>query len=78
MGTTDNTEAVKLIGYKLTRPDCGGWMFLGTDPAEVGKAVRDELEMNEGLPADECGQVVIEAFEITQEEIDNMPDFPGW
>jgi len=53
-------------------------MFLGTDPDEVGKALGHELESNEGLPADECGQVVIEAFEITQDEIDAMPEFQGW
>ena len=68
----------KLIGYKLTRPDCPGWMFLGVKPKDVGEALGRELEGNEGLSAEECGEVVIEAFEITQDEIDNMPEFQGW
>ena len=78
MGTTDNPEAVKLVGYKITRPDCGGWMFAGTTAAEVAKTLKNETEMSDDLPADEFGGIHIEAFETTQEEIDNMPEFPGW
>ena len=71
------TEKTNLVGYKLTRPKCGGWMFLGVTPSEVGEQLATQLE-NEGLLTDGCGHIVIEAFEITQDEIDNMPEFPGW
>lgn len=67
-----------MIGYKMTRPDCGGWMFLGTTPEEVGKSIQSEIESNEGLDIEECGLLEIEAFEISQDAIDAMPDFPGW
>ncbi len=30
------------------------------------------------LPADEFGGIHMEAFETTQDEIDNMPEFSGW
>lgn len=68
----------KLVGYRLTREDCGGWLFLGTTPQEVANSLRSEIETNEGLPADECSLMRIEPFEITQDEIDKMPEFPGW
>lgn len=74
-----NAEVVKVVGYKLTRPESGNtWMFAGTTPEEVAKTVACEIENNEGLSPDECGRIVIEAYETTQAEIDNMPEFPGW
>ena len=53
-------------------------MFAGTTAAEVAKTLKNEMEMSDDLPADEFGGIHIEAFETTQEEIDNMPEFPGW
>ncbi len=67
-----------MVAYKLSRPDCGGWMFAGTTPEEVAECVKNELDMHEGLPADECGEIAIEAYETTQEEIDALPEFEGW
>lgn len=66
----------KLIGYKLSRPNCPGWMFIGTTPQEVGEAIKNEL-LDTGFPDNE-GSIVIEPFEITQKEIDEMPEFQGW
>jgi hypothetical protein len=68
----------KMIGYKLINSECPGWMFLGTDLNEVGNAIVSELQNNEGLSVEECAKLTIEAFEITQEEIDKMPEFQGW
>ncbi len=67
-----------MTGYKLYRADCSGWLFCGTTPKEVGDAVKNEIEGDGGLPCDECDQILIRPFEITQEEIDNMPEFEGW
>lgn len=68
----------KLIGYKLTRPNCGGWLFLGTDPAQIGDAIRYELESERDFPIEDREQFTIHPMEITQEEIDTMPEFEGW
>ena len=68
----------KLIGYKMTRPSCPGWMFLGVSPDEVANAIRYELERQEGMSAEECGDLEIRPFETTQSEIDSMPEFQGW
>jgi len=78
MGTTDNPAGTKVVGYKITRPDCGGWMFAGTTAAEVAETLKNELDMNEGLSADECGQIVVEAYETTLEDIESLPEFEGW
>lgn len=67
-----------MVGYKLSLASCPGWMYLGTEPQEVADALRNELESNEGLSVDEIEEMTIEAFEITQEEIDKMPEFQGW
>lgn len=68
-----------MLGYKLMRPSTGTrtWMFCGTTVDEVINTLRSELEsdMEEGNdPTD----IHLIPFEITQEEIDNMPEFPGW
>lgn len=66
-------------GYKLKRPAVSnGWIFIGTTHEEVASAIVSEIEMQKGMSVDECDDIVIEAFEITQQEIDDMPEFPGW
>ena len=68
-----------MIGYKLSRPCCDGtWIFCGTTPKEVGRAVENEIRAHEGLSAEECEKLVIEAAEFTQLDIDEMPEFEGW
>lgn len=68
----------KLVGYKLTYPDKNGWLFLGTTPKSVAMELKEELDRNEGLTAEECGTILITPFEITQKEIDEMDEFDGW
>ena len=67
----------KLVGYKLRREDCGGWMFMGTTPQEVANTLRSEIEADGGIMI-ACSVMRIEPCEVTQEEIDNMPEFEGW
>ena len=67
-----------MVAYKLTRPDCGGWMHAGVTPAEVACCIENELKAHEGMTADECGTIVIEPYETIQDEIDALPEFQGW
>ncbi len=67
-----------MTGYKLTRSGPSGWIFCGTTPTEVAYVLKHELDSDEGLPADERCVITLTPFEITQEEIDNMPEFQGW
>ena len=54
-------------------------MFPGTTPDEVADAIREEISNHAGLDADECGEIHITAIEMTQEEIDKIPEeFSGW
>ena len=55
-----------MIGYKLTRSEA------------VAECVKTEIESGEGLSLDELSTLKIEPFEISQQEIDDMPEFPGW
>ena len=71
-------DAVKIVGYKLTRGTCPKWCFAGTSPHDVAAVLKDELDSHEGLSAEECDQIVIEAYETTQDEIDALCDFEGW
>ena len=67
-----------MIAYKLMREDCGGtWMYCGTDVQGVLNVLKTELE-SDMMEGNERSTIIIEPFEITQEEIDNMPEFPGW
>jgi len=68
----------KIVAYKLTRPECSGWLFAGVTPSEVVETLMNELEMHDGLSSEECGQIVIEAYETTRQEIDNLPEHEGW
>ena len=68
-----------MIGHKLKREDCGGtWVFCGTTPQEVAVALKNELDSEDGLSVDERSTIILEPFEITQDEIENMPEFEGW
>ena len=77
---TINNEATmdnKITAVKITRPDCGGWMFAGTTPEEVIGVVKSEIEANLSEEGN-LGDIHIEEFQITQKEIDEMGDFEGW
>lgn len=68
-----------MTGYKLTREDCGTWMFAGTTVQEVLNTLKTELECDFEEPNHNYRCTFqITPFEVTQEEIDNMPDFEGW
>lgn len=69
-----------MIGYWLTRSTCPGRCFAGTSASEVANAIRYEVEcdLGSGLPFDEIDIISVEAVEITQEQIDEMPEFQGW
>ncbi len=67
-----------VVGYKMTRANCSGWMFMGTTPQEVANCLCNELDMHAGLTAEECGEITIVGYETTQEAIDDLPDFQGW
>jgi hypothetical protein len=67
-----------MIGYILRRKLCGRWIFIGTTPEDVAIGVRNEIDSHEGLSLDECDVLIIEPREISQDEIDNMPEFDGW
>ena len=67
----------KLKGYWLTRENGCGKMFTGVNPDEVLNTLRVELECNfDGSCEHES--LTLEPCELTQEEIDNMPEFDGW
>lgn len=72
------SEVKKIIAYKMSRPDCPGFMHAGVTPEDVAWCLKNEIESQEGLTPDECGQIIIEAYETTQEEIDALPEFGGW
>lgn len=78
MGTTDNPEEEKFVGYILRRSDCPGGLFLGVKPEEVAGAFQSELENQDNLPAGEISIFTIEPVELTQTQIDDMPEFEGW
>jgi len=68
----------KITACKITRPDCSGWMFAGTTSAEVANTVQAEIESNLAEGAGSFGDIHIEEYRTTQEEIDYMPEFEGW
>ena len=68
----------KFVAYKVRRPDCSGWIYAGRMPGEVAEVIKNELDSHDGLSAEECGELHIEAYETTQEEVDALPEFPGW
>lgn len=71
-----STEPV--VGYKLTRSECPGYMFLGITPTEVADALQDELDSHEGLSAEECGEMTVVAYQTTRAQIQKLPEFGGW
>lgn len=68
----------KVIGYVMTLDGAGPFMFLGCTPEEVGASVTGEFRGHLGEALDGIGTYTIEAREFTRDEIDNMPEFPGW
>lgn len=70
-----------IVGFVMTIPELGGtWMYLGSTPKEVAHSIEAELEgyCHPQLSADEIDKMVIEARKFTPDEIENMPEFPGW
>lgn len=69
-----------MIGYFIERSDFPGRLFCGTSADEVVACLRTEIEsdLSEGLSADELSVFEIVPMEVTQEEIDKMPEFDGW
>ena len=68
----------KVVGYKIGRVGFSTWIFGGTTPSEVAAAIESEIDMNEGLPVDECDALTIEPYETTLDEINQLPEFEGW
>ena len=67
------------VVWKLRRPEAGsGWMVSGPTVQDVLDMLRDELEACSGLTPEECGTMVLEAVDMTEEEIEGLPEFPGW
>ena len=66
-----------MVGYRLTRDGVGPWMFCGTTIDEILGVLKVELE-EDAAPGNERSSLTLMPIEITQEEIDNMPEFPGW
>ena len=68
----------KLLGYKLNLSGFGQYMFAGVKIEEILDCVRNEIEGCEGLDVDERPVITLTPMEITEEEIENMPEFQGW
>lgn len=69
-----------MIGYWIERDDVGGRIFAGVTAEEVVATLKEELEndYDSGLPELELSVISLHPVEITQEEIDAMPEFQGW
>ncbi len=68
-----------VVTYWLKRPGLSDCLaYIGTTPEDVAAAVKAEIEADEGLRPDDIGSLVIEAREITQEEIEKLPEFESW
>ena len=67
-----------MIGYWLTREGHGGRVFLGTESKDISDYIKGEIDSDEGLSAEECEVLIVTPVEITQKEIDEMPEFEGW
>ena len=75
----DNTNSTEpVVGYWLSRSDCGGLLFAGVTPEDVATVVKNEIDANGGLLPDECGEIILTAVMTTQAEIDSLPEFSGW
>lgn len=67
-----------MIGYWLQRSGCPGKMFVGVTPKEIANCIECELGGEEEQIADARDAITLTPFEVTQEEIDAMPEFGGW
>jgi len=74
----NTTPEEKLVGFKLKTGYGSGWMFMGVTPDQVAETLKNELEGLTEYELEESGDFTIESFHITQKEIDEMPEFPGW
>jgi len=72
------SKGSRIAGFVLTIPDASSvWMYAGKTPEDALAALRTELMASEQTP-DAFGSIVIEMRWFTQEELDTMPEFPGW
>jgi hypothetical protein len=72
------SKSEPVVGYKLTRADCAGWLFAGITPEEVAKTVAYELDADQSLPPSFRGAIILTPLVTTQAEIDSLPEFEGW
>lgn len=83
---TDKQEQIEsgktIMGFVLTHdsPDSGPWMFLGTNLHESIQSLECELGgyIYEKTVPEDVPVMCIQAKWFTQDEIDSMPEFPGW
>ena len=64
------TNEKKIRVYRVTRPDYGGkdWCIFRS-----WNEIEDELKYGE--PED---QIIVAVLDLTEEELDNLPEFEGW
>ena len=67
-----------ITAYWLERQSCRGKCFAGITAKQVADTVRNEIEMEADLPADERDAIQVTAYETTALAILTLPDFEGW
>ena len=65
-------------GFKMTRPHSNAWMWLGSTLDEVTESIRAELDGDMDLNPDERESMWIRPGTVTEDELANMGEFPGW
>lgn len=63
-----NDKKVKV--FKVFRPDCGGQHWITRDWATI-----QDGEFEDGEPGD---RIIIELAEMTEDQIEKLPEFEGW
>ena len=67
-----------MTGYWMKIEGSDARAFLGTTPNEVAEQVKHEIEAHEDMRAEDIDAIEIHACDVTQEQIDAMPDFHGF
>jgi len=69
-----------MLCYFLGRSDCDGYYLCGTSPEHIAEAIRNELveEFGEEIPAEERSVMTLYAKDLTERQIDELPEFGGW
>lgn len=63
-------DETKVRVFKVMRPDYGKKWCVFRDWASVADAEFDGAEIGD--------QIIVELAEMTQHELENLPDFEGW